>query len=263
VSYKEDIEVKVKHTVCPYTHATPSTMSLLCCRSATPSSRPLNERNELAKKSNDCKTFSGHFSVRRPHSHHSGHASAVPGAAAAAAHVLNDPRRRTMAGGSGKKTRGRASKANKKKGEAAKPPPPPPPPPAAVPSSSSDEPPEQQVPRPEEATAAPSHASDRVALVNRLCTFAQNTKDVLHSDVLSWVASELSECSGVWAALAAAAEGGDAKAKYIMGFSPHISAEETGDWAQRALDQGHLDAHLHFGVIVQLYRRAAYPNLRF
>jgi hypothetical protein len=212
---KEDIEGKVKHTVCPYTRATPldDDVAFLSLGNPLFLARTKFEKMGLQKKAS-CKTFSGHFSVRRPHSHR--HASAVPAAAAAAARVLNDPRRRTMAGGSGKKARGRANKANKK-GEAATPspapppPPPPPPPPAAAPSSS-DEPPEQQVPQPDEATAALPHASDRAALVNRLQTFAENAKMGMRGDIRSWVASVF---SGDWAAVAAAAEGGDAEAQHL------------------------------------------------
>jgi hypothetical protein len=75
----------------------------------------------------------------------------------------------------------------------------------------------------EEAAAALTHVSDRAALVNRLFTFADNTVDIIRDDMESWVASEF---SGDWAAVAAAAEGGDAKAQDALGVAPHISAEE-------------------------------------
>jgi hypothetical protein len=111
--------------------------------------------------------------------------------------------------------------------------------------SSSDEPPEQQVPQPDEATAALPHASDRAALVNRLQTFAENAKMGMRGDIRSWVASVF---SGDWAAVAAAAEGGDAEAQHVMALAPRISDEERSDWIDRAMVQGNLDAHLHFGV---------------
>jgi TPR repeat protein len=92
----------------------------------------------------------------------------------------------------------------------------------------------------EAAAAAPTHASDRAALVSRLCTFATSTAMVMYTDMKAWFASEF---SGDWAAIAAAAEGGDTKAQLVMGRAPHISEEERVVWWQRAIDQGHLDAH--------------------
>jgi TPR repeat protein len=78
-----------------------------------------------------------------------------------------------------------------------------------------------------------------------LCTFAEISADGMSDGIVSWVASEF---SGDWAAVAAAAEGGNAKAKYAMGLAPHISYEESCGWMQRAINQGHLDAHLYLAM---------------
>jgi hypothetical protein len=83
------------------------------------------------------------------------------------------------------------------------------------------------VPQPEEAMAAPPpHASDRAALIDRLLTFADSARDAICGDIHSWVESEF---SGDWAAVAAAAEGGDAKATFAMLNAPHLSREEKGE----------------------------------
>jgi hypothetical protein len=97
----------------------------------------------------------------------------------------------------------------------------------------------------DEATAFPPHASDRAALVNRLRTFADNTSDGMIADIEAWAESEF---SGDWAAVAAAAEGGNVKAQYFMGLAPHISYEESCGWMQRAINRGHLDAHLYLAM---------------
>jgi TPR repeat protein len=97
----------------------------------------------------------------------------------------------------------------------------------------------------EEATAAPTHASDRAALLHRLKMFAEDTVVDMTEDIESWVASEF---SGDWAAVAAAAEGGNGKAQFAMGSActcaRHISREQKCGWIQRVMDQGHLDTYL-------------------
>jgi TPR repeat protein len=112
----------------------------------------------------------------------------------------------------------------------------------------------------EEAMAAPTHASDRDALVSRLDAFAQSAMTSVHADLESWVASEF---SGDWAAVAAAAEGGDAKAQFAMSLAPQLSAEERRVWMQRAVARGHPDACLHtvLGVVYVRLQQGAIATL--
>jgi TPR repeat protein len=87
----------------------------------------------------------------------------------------------------------------------------------------------------EEATTAPPHASDRAALVSRLCTFAESTAIVMYTGMKAWVESKF---SGDWAAVAAVAEGGNAKAQYFMAvLAPQISKDERTGWMASATDQ--------------------------
>jgi hypothetical protein len=96
------------------------------------------------------------------------------------------------------------------------------------------------------ATAAPTHAPDRDTLIRKLHTFVDNATDAIHDDITSWAESEF---SGDFTALTAAAEGGDAKAQFAMGFTSNISGEEQVDWMGRALDQGGIDALLYYGLL--------------
>jgi hypothetical protein len=99
----------------------------------------------------------------------------------------------------------------------------------------------------EGAMAAATHAPDRDTLVKRLYTFARNARAVILDDIASWDECEL---SGDWAAVAAAAEGGDAKAQLAMWFATNISNKKKLDWMVRAMDQGYLDALLHSGFML-------------
>jgi hypothetical protein len=82
-------------------------------------------------------------------------------------------------------------------------------------------------------------------LANKLKAFAENAMTSMYADMISWVESEF---SGDWAAVAAAAEGGNAKAQLALGFAPHLPVEEGGAWVKRAMDQGHPGACLYMGA---------------
>jgi TPR repeat protein len=98
----------------------------------------------------------------------------------------------------------------------------------------------------EGATAAATNAPDRDTLVKKLNTFADNAAEVKYDETVSWVESEF---SGDFAALTAAAEGGDAKAQFAVAFSSSISGEEQEEWLVRATDQGCIDALLFSGLL--------------
>jgi hypothetical protein len=158
--------------------------------------------------------------------------------------------------GGNTKARGRASKA-KKRGEGAAPEPVPQPPrrskastaravaAAAAVSEEAAGAAADEVAKTEEATAAATHAPDRGMLFDKLHTFAKSAKQVIYEDIVYWVASEF---SGNLAAVAAAAEGGDARAQFTMCFATSISAEERADWLGRAKGQGCIDALLSSGL---------------
>jgi hypothetical protein len=98
-------------------------------------------------------------------------------------------------------------------------------------------------------TAAATHAPDRDTLLKKLHTFADDATDAMCADIDSWV---MSEFWGSLAAVATAAEGGDAKCQFAMALSSSICHEETLDWIRRALDQGCLDARLYSGLAIFL-----------
>jgi TPR repeat protein len=67
---------------------------------------------------------------------------------------------------------------------------------------------------------------------------------------MPFVTTPWAECelSGDWAAVAAAAEGGDAKARLALLFAVNLSMEERLDWLLRAMDLGYIDALLYAGL---------------
>jgi hypothetical protein len=104
-----------------------------------------------------------------------------------------------------------------------------------------------EVAKTEGATAAATYAPDRDTLVKKLHTFATSAMSVVTHDIISWIVSEF---SGDFAVLvAAAAEGGDAKAQLAMWFATNISFEEKRDWLQRAMGQDYPDAFLYSGLM--------------
>jgi hypothetical protein len=113
----------------------------------------------------------------------------------------------------------------------------------------------------EAAAAAPTHASDRAALVSRLYTFAESTAMVMYADMKAWVESEY---SGDWAAVAAAAEGGSAKAQYVMSLAaPHISVEERIGLMARATEQPGVNLAHTLAKIASSIEEPVEPALRY
>ena len=96
----------------------------------------------------------------------------------------------------------------------------------------------------EESASTRRASSGRVVLLQRLVTFAKDNCITIRNETFSWVKSEF---SGDWAAVAAAAEGGDAKAHVAMSHPASGSlcdAKTAAGWMCRAMDQGHRDAHI-------------------
>ena len=85
----------------------------------------------------------------------------------------------------------------------------------------------------EGGTAAATYAPDRDTLVEKLHTFATSATAGIIDETVSWAGSEF---PGDFAALAAAAEGGEAKAQLAMGITSNLSAKERAPWLFRAMD---------------------------
>jgi hypothetical protein len=61
-------------------------------------------------------------------------------------------------------------------------------------------------------------------LVKKLHTFAESARAVIYDGITSWAESEF---PGDFAALAAEAKGGDARAQFALLFASTVSAEAT------------------------------------
>jgi hypothetical protein len=72
-------------------------------------------------------------------------------------------------------------------------------------------------------------------LLSRLESFVDKAAEHIYHDTRSWVESEH---SGDWDVVAAAAEGGDAKALIAMASAVHLSVEERTSWVAKLREQG-------------------------
>jgi hypothetical protein len=99
------------------------------------------------------------------------------------------------------------------------------------------------------ASIAAVIASDSTAAMGeKLRAFCESCVERMGEDIISWVDSEF---SGDLNAVKAAAERGDAKAQYALGFLMAFSdlPNDNGvEWLQKAAAQGYADASLAIGV---------------
>jgi hypothetical protein len=109
----------------------------------------------------------------------------------------------------------------------------------------------------EPASIAVSASDSTAAVAEKLLAFCQSCMERLGSDIQTWVNGEF---SGNIDAVKAAAERGDAKAQYAIGFMMS-SGNDWGTLLGKALNQGYPDATLATGLVgVKCTLQGSYPQ---